>query len=296
MLSRKPFRFGIARIPMAILPFLVIVFIGLLVGILNVSNDAQALRVTMKRIIFEGSKRTETITIINNKPDAVTYRMGWRHYKMTEDKSLVSVSEKNMDDNMKTVSRMVRFAPRRVTVPGGGSQQIRLMLRRPRDLVEGEYRSHFWITPEAQVQKFSAGDAPSKGESAVQLSLLTGISLPVFVRHGNLTASGNITDAKLSPSDPKMSLTLTLNREGNRSLYGDFDFTCLFEGKETVVHQVRGIAVYHEVTKRFIKFSLPYPEAGASACPQLRVEYRADRTDSLFKGQTIAETVVSMGK
>jgi len=295
MLSRKLTKSGTTYIPVVILPFLAIIFIGLFVGVLNVSKDAQALRVTMKRIIFEGSRRTETITIINNKPDAVTYRMGWRHYKMTEDRSLVVVSDEDVDENMKMVDQMVRFAPRRVTVPGGGSQQIRLMLRRSRDLAEGEYRSHFWITPEAQIQKFSTDKKLAAGRSAVQLSLLTGISLPVFVRHGNLTVSGEITDAKLSRSGPKMSLTFTLNRKGNRSLYGDLAFTCLSAGEETVVHQIRGIAVYHEVTKRLMKYEISYPEDGASACPRMRIEYRADKTDSLFAGKTIAETVVSLG-
>ena len=49
---------------------------------------------------------------------------------------------------------MIRYAPRRVTVPPGGSQQIRILLRRPRDLEPGEYRSHLWIVTEQAAKEF----------------------------------------------------------------------------------------------------------------------------------------------
>ena len=258
--------------------------------------DAQALKITMKRAVFEGPNRTQTLTIINNSAEDQTYRLGWRTMRMTENQSLVPVDDPAQATDLKPVDDMVRYAPRRITIPAGGTQQVRLLLRKPKDLVEGEYRSHFWIQPEAESVKFDPLP-PEKAEEAktkpmVQIKMLTGMTIPVIVRHGKLTVTGSITDMKASPAkDGKgMNVGFTLNREGNRSLYGDLTFSC----GGTAVKQVKGIAVYTEIGKRFLNFSVPYPESGASACPSLKVEYVADQDDLDLKGQVISTAEASV--
>lgn len=262
---------------------LVIGFTGLLI----LPHAAQALRVTMKRVIFEGPVRTELLTIVNNTAEEQAYRLGWRTMRMTEDSTLGYVKEGDSLEGLKPAEDMIRYSPRRVVLPPGSSQQVRLMLRRPKDLPDGEYRSHFWIQPEAAAQKF----APAKNEAAkdkpvIQIKMLTGMTVPVFVRSGNLTASASITDAKAAPGKGGMDVSFTLNREGNRSIYGDFTFTC--NGKQA--KEVKGIAVYTEITKRAMKFTVPYPEGGgAGSCSQVGIKYTSDKEDMLFKGKVLAE-------
>ena len=254
-------------------------------------GEAQALKVTLKRAVFEGPRRTEVMTIINNTAEEQAYRLGWRQMRMTENQALVGVDDPADAADLKPVDALVRYAPRRIVIPPGGTQQVRLLLRKPADLPEGEYRSHFWIQPEAESVKFAPPTAEqeeaAKTKPMVQIKMLTGITIPVIVRHGKMSVKGTITDARVSrDADGKnMNVGFTLNREGNRSLYGDFKFIC---NGNALAKQIRGIAVYTEVNKRFMNFSVPYPEGGAASCGTMKIEYTADEDDLDLKGATLA--------
>jgi hypothetical protein len=117
--------------------------------------------------------------------------------------------------------------------------------------------------------------------------MLTGITLPVIVRAGNLSATGAITEARAVRSNGGIKVDLTLTRDGNRSLYGDFDFTC---GGQ-VAHQVRGIAVYTEVSKRHLDFNIKAPPPN---CNTLDITYKAPEDDSQYHGGAIAQTSVTV--
>ncbi len=254
------------------------------------AGEAQALRMTMKRVIFEGPKRTEILTIVNNSAEQQTYRMGWREMRMTENKSLVYIKEGEKVEGFQPASPMVVYAPRRVVLAPGASQQIRLMLRRPKDLPEGEYRSHFWIQPEAPANRFAADGAQKGGKgSSVQLKMLTGMTIPVFVRNGNMKASASIGDAHMETGkDGAYKVSFAINREGNRSLYGSLSFTCGPTGPE--LKGISGLAVYTEVAKRVQSYAVPAPKDG-STCSQIGIKYTAPVEDSYFKGGVMAEGI-----
>ncbi len=256
-------------------------------------QDAHALRVTMKRVIFEGPVRTEVLTIINNTAEEQAYRLGWRRLRMTEDKSLVSVPEGEPLPGFDEMQQMIRYAPRRIVLPPGASQQVRLMLRRPKDMKDGEYRAHFWIQPESESVKFDPNKTRPEGKSAVQIKMLTGVTLPVIVRQGNLTASVKIADAALVTENGQKMLKYTMTREGNRSVYGDIELICKTPaGEEKIIQQLRGIAVYADINRRVItQRTKGVPEGG---CTSLVMKYRADTEDQLFKGAVLAEANVKM--
>lgn len=258
-----------------------------------VPDAAHAIRVTMKRVIFEGPARSDVITIINNSAKEEVYRLGWRHFKMTPDQMLDSVEEGEEEEYQKMVEDIVRYAPRRITLPPGQKQQVRLVARRPRDLPEGEYRAHLWIIPEATPPEFSPEELQqAQTGTAIKIGMSTGVSLPVFVRQGDLTAQTSISDAALVHQPDEMKLTFRLNRSGNRSVYGDMDFVCVGSGNY-VVKQLRGIAVYTDVSYRNMEYRVPYPEAGPAACPQIRIDYRAEPEDRLFKGEMMTQATVN---
>ena len=254
------------------------------------AKDANALRVSMKRIIFEGSSRSEILTIINNTNETQTYRLGWKKYKMSERNSLRAMKEGADDGGILWADKMLRFAPRRVTIPAGGSQQIRLLLRRPKDIQQAEYRSHLWIVTESKPEKF---DIQAKhGEQMIKLAVQPGIALPIFVRHGELEGEANIADAKLSKVAGGLSVSFTLNRVGSTSVYGDFDFVCKDGSKNVVLKQVRGISVYTEINKRYLDFDIPLNEG--QTCNNMGIEYRSDPEDRQHKGATLATASVSL--
>ncbi len=263
-----------------------------LVALGVMSGDAYALRITMKRVIFEGPKRTEVLTIINNTAEEQVYRLGWRRMRMTEESSLQALEDDDPGADLKEAEDMVRFAPRRVVLPPGRTQQVRLMLRRPKDLADGEYRSHFWIQPEEEAKAFdpNAGKAQTKGQS-IQIKMLTGLTLPVFVRAGKMEVSGRIENARLETKKDKPAVSYMLHRQGNRSLYGDIEITCRSGGEEIVAAAVRGIAVYAEVDKRQVTNVLS--SMPANGCSDMKIVYKANEDDPFYKGGVIAEASVS---
>ena len=256
-------------------------------------NEANAVRISMKRVIFSEGKKSETITIINNTTEEKTYRLGWRKYVMDEKKSLRAVDDDIVKETFTDwADDMVRYAPRRVVVAPGASQQIRLLFRRPANLEEKEYRSHLWIVTENKPNEFDKGEKPSQGHS-VKLAVQPAISLPVFVRNGNLSATASISDtaAKILP-DNKLEVSFTLHREGNRSLYGDFDFIC--SDSQLVMHQVRGVSIYTEISKRFLDFKIPLETAEEKSCKSISIIYKSDPNDSEYNGALLAQGNVNL--
>ena len=272
-----------------------IVFFGFLLGtFLYTVQEAHAVRVSLKRVIFEGNKRSEVLTIINNTEKEQTYRLGWRKYRMDEKKPLQALEEGDKAaEDVLWADSMIRYAPRRVSIPPGGSQQIRLLFRRPADLQEAEYRSHLWIVTETKPEKFNTVQNGEQ-KQAFRLAVQPAISLPIFVRNGNLTAETSITDTKLTKSGDLLNMSFTLHRKGNRSVYGDFDFICTDGGKETVIKQVRGISVYTEIEKRFLNFEIDLSKQETKSCNNVKVLYRADPDDPHYKGATLAEGAASL--
>lgn len=263
--------------------------------ILLTPAQAHALKLTMKRVTFEGSKRAEVLTIINNSNEEQSYRLSWRHYQMTPDKGLAFMPEGTDISNLKTADDLVKFAPRRVVLAPGASQQVRLMLRKPADLPEGEYRSHLWIQREAPTDEFVPDDQKQADKGAgVKLTMLTGITLPVFVRHGNLAATGSIKDATFTRSGERFKAAFTLGREGNASIYGDVDFICSGAGGEIVAKEVRGIAVYPEINGRRIEHEIEMPEGGVMVCNTMKIVFREAAESASVKGKVLAEASVNL--
>lgn len=266
--------------------------LAVLAGLMiSMAGDAHAIRVTLKRIIFEGAVRTETLTIVNNDSVERTYRIGWKPMRMTEDAALRSVKEGEDMSDLRSADQMIRYAPRRISLPPGASQQVRLMLRRPRDLEDGEYRSHIWIAPEAGVSKFGAPQ--EEGKTSVVLEMLTGITLPVFVRHGNMEISSGMENARATRNnDGGIDVAYTITRDGNRSLYGDVEFICV-SADNTVLRAVRGISVYTEVSRRSLEHTINRDvNEAVSGCSRLTIRYVAENNDAQYKGGTIAEATV----
>ncbi len=208
------------------------------------------------------------------------------------DSSLTQLDPDAETDDIKWADKMIRFAPRRVTIPPGGSQQVRLLLRRPKDLEQGEYRGHMQIVTEVEAKPYENDPNPTK--PSIQLTVQPAISLPIFVRHGKLSAEASITNAKLFKSEKGLKVTLTLNRTGNRGLYGDFDFVCNDGGENKILREIGGIAIYPETTNRDLTFNLELSDTTVANCSKVDVLYRADPDDSQYGGKVLAQATASL--
>ena len=255
---------------------------------------AFALRVSTQWIIFEGSARSQVINLINDSEEEQTYRISWQNFRMGEDVMLEEVKEDQLGD-LKIAEPYLKYAPRRITVPAGASQQLRIMARIPSDLPDGEYRSHMNIAPEPKQPVLSAEEElRSQSQPVVKIATLTGISFPVIIRKGKLAVQARFENPSFQHTEEGLKLSIDLLRDGSRSLFGDVDFICIAGGQEIVARQVRGLPVYPEVAKRRLQFDIPYPEGGVSACASMKIVYRAESEDSQYRGGEIASISISL--
>ena len=249
------------------------IFICLFVLTFN-TQPTDALAITLKRIVFEGPKRAEVLTVINSSNETRTYRISWRHFLMNPDKSLVAVSEEGpLPPEVKPVTDMVRFAPRRFTLAPKTSQQVRIMLRMPGGIPDGEYRSHLWVRPEANAETFRK-EAEKEARGGVTIQMLAGVTMPVIVRKGSVDADIYIENLSAYETNGFIKVGFNLNRSGDRSVYGNMNFVCNKNqgSQEYTIKTNRGNAVYSEInTRRFSREILK--KAGQPACNSMTVEF-----------------------
>jgi P pilus assembly chaperone PapD len=235
------------------------------------------------RIVFEKNQRAAQIELINNGSKPATYRISLVNRRMTESGKFEAVDtaapgERFADD-------MLRFSPRQITLEPGSAQTVRVLLRKPAELAEGEYRSHlqFDKLPDAEgsasIENQGAG-ADGKGIGVV-LNALVGATVPVIVRHGATSANVSISRLALQKDEAKRQLlTLQFERDGSSSVYGDVSVTFTPRGGQPqTLAQVGGIAVYTPNRVRQAALPLELPKGLQLAHGTLEVSYR-DRPEA----------------
>ncbi len=232
--------------------------------------------VSPTRIVFEGNERTKQVNLINNGSETGRFRVSFVRRKMTEDGKLVEI-----DENAPGMysDEIVRFSPRQVTLKPGQSQTVRLMLRKKSGMKDGEYRSHmlFQSLPDPASSDINKLSNDNPKEFSVQLIPVIGITIPVIVRQGKLNSTVSLSDFELKQMNTvkgQIILSLKINREGNSSAYGDFRVYFTPQGgKQVVIGEVNGIAVYTPLANRSVDINLQTPPAFNLSNGELYITY-----------------------
>lgn len=233
-------------------------FLLFVITLLLSFNSSAALLITPSRVVFEDRTRTSQVTLVNKGSETTTYRISFIRQNMTEDGRFVPVEE---NEEGLYSDKMVRYSPRQITLSPGQSQIVRLMLRKPKGLADGEYRSHMLLQALPKTTKSDIAKAVDEdsGEISVEITTIIGVSIPVIVRNGKLTSELSLTNARYVKSTDKESksyVSFDMNRSGKSSTYGDFTVTYIDEnGKSSIVGNVNGVAVYSPNTLR--QFQVP---------------------------------------
>ncbi|TNF91324.1 MAG: molecular chaperone [Gammaproteobacteria bacterium] len=248
------------------IPYPVVAVVALILSSAVVASVQAAtnLMVTPTRVVFEQRDRTAQVTLVNRGSETGDFRISFIRQDMTEAGNFEPVPE---DEDGLFADKMVRFSPRQVRLPPGQSQVIRLMLRKPRDLADGEYRSHMLFQalppPTSSSVENVAKNLP-EDEIKIELIPIVGVSIPVIVRHGKLDSEITLSDARIlsnAAAEGSPAIAVTINRDGNRSAYGDLRATFTpSDGDPIVVAQANGVAVYANIDKRRFQMPLTIPE------------------------------------
>lgn len=233
------------------------------------------------RVVFDKNMRAAQVELINNSSKPASYRITLVNRRMTDAGQFEPAD--TAIEGERFADSMLRYSPRQITLQPGTAQTVRIMLRKPADLAEGEYRSHllFDKLPDVDGGTSIENRSAAGGQIGVTMNALVGASMPVIVRHGNPGATVNLaglalqTDAARHPQ-----LAMRFERDGGSSVYGDVSVTFTpRNGKPHTLAQVGGIAVYTPNRVRRAVLPLQVPAGVALSGGTLDVAFR-DRPEA----------------
>ena len=264
----------------------IIRYIILLLALCGLSNLAQAsLMIKPTRVVMDERNRSAEVTLLNNSTTTKTYRILWE-----EKSQKVSGAYKKLENYEFSASTFIRHSPRKVTIKPGEYQKIKLRVKMPRDLADGEYRSHLLMKVTEDNVDFSQymNGKEVKGTSAIIIPRLS-FSIPVLVRKGKLETKSDIT-----------SITLTKNKEGKDIIKADLAHTGDFSsfgnvsaymktqsGKAQKIGEANNIALFRGTAKRTIEIPLQVTSIPKGAI--IQVLYKGDDE---FEGQILGKAAI----
>jgi hypothetical protein len=238
-----------------------IIFLSVIFGITTLFlNDLEAqgnLLITPRRLVFEGSKRSIDLNLANTGQDSASYSISLVQIRMNDDGGFETIIEP--DPGQHFADKNIRFFPRSVTLGPNESQVVKVQVIKSNELADGEYRSHFYFRAVPKTRPLGE-EEPIKDTATISVKLtpIFGITIPVIIRIGEYSAKVELSDLALQPvNDAGPRLSMTFNRTGNMSVYGDLTVDHVSpQGKITRVGIANGIAVYTPNSIRRFQFNL----------------------------------------
>lgn len=258
-------------------------FLVILLFSTQISRAQGDLMIMPKRIVFDGSQRSQEINLANTGSDTAVYAISFVNYRMTEDGNFEQVEKPEGDQQF--AEDFLRYFPRRVSLAPNEAQTVRVQLTRTGNLEEGEYRSHMYFR--AVEEETALGEEEQEESEGISINIKTvfGISIPIIVRHGQSTTQVQLSDIELERSGETPTLSLKINRSGNMSVYGNLNVVHVSpEGEEIAVGTVKGVSVYTPNKLRNFSFELRDAKEIDLTKGKLRISYSEE------KGSNMAST------
>lgn len=213
------------------------------------------------RVVLAGRERAVELTLVNKGAESAVYRLSFVERDMAEDGSLIERAA----ETPASAAALVRFAPREIALAPNAPQTIRLMLRATEQLADGEYRSHLLFAAQPAEDAASIeGPATNATRISIRLTPVYGVTIPIIVRKGALSASASLTNPVLKRDvDGGAILSATLERTGDRSLFGDVEVAA--PGGKKPIAVKSGVALYVPNVSRRIEIALDKAQADAVA-------------------------------
>lgn len=261
-----PFRIASRRFMGAVLATLAVIFAAPAPAVAQ--GD---LLIAPTRLVLDGRRGGE-ILLSNIGSEEATYRVDLELRRMTPEGELVPVEAADANDTEKAALAMVRYAPRRVVLPPGEPQAIRISARPGDELPDGEYRVHMSFAALPKVAAVTA-DAPAASSDGFAINLIPiyGITMPIIIRKGQLEATAGLANPHLEQGAEGAAFVVDITRSGGASVYGDL--LVYRQGQDEPAFVARGIGVYPEISDRHSTFALA-PEQAAAMRGPVRVELR----------------------
>ena len=220
----------------------------------SIKTQAQGLAIQPTRVVFEERQIKTTIELINTGTKTKTYTVSFVQKSMNENGGFTEITTPGVDQMFS--DNLLRIYPRRVTLMPGEGQIVMLQRKRNLTLNDGEYRSHLFFRATTDNNALAEAKSDDPESIGVSITPLFGFSIPIIIRSGKINVTTTLTDLKITDINAP-TLSFTVNREGNISIFGDFLVEYLTDkGESFTIAKMSGIAVYTSVKRRFISLKL----------------------------------------
>ena len=189
---------------------------------------------------------------------------------MSPDGELERVEDAEANVTEKAALEMIRYAPRRITLPPGEPQAIRISARPGAELPDGEYRVHLSFSAVPKVRPVTEQVA-SQGGFSVNITPVFGITMPIIVRKGDLEIAAALANPVLEQTSEGTVFSVDIARQGAASVYGDL--LVYPRGSDEPAFALRGLGVYPEIASRHTAWPVS-PEQAVALRGPVRIELR----------------------
>ena len=270
-----------------------VAFFGAFVFLSTVSQAQGDLLLYPKRLVFEGSKKSQTLNLANTGKDSVRYLISVVQARMNKEGGFETITLPDSGQNF--AGKYFRFFPRRVVLAPNEAQSVKIQLINTTGLEPGEYRSHIYFRAEPDNRPLGEVE-PLKDSTSISVKLVAvfGISIPIIIRVGESTTKVTLSDAVFDlKSDSIPTLKIDFNRTGNMSVYGDINVDHIsLQGKVTRIAVASGMALYAPNPVRHFNLLLDKNAGIDYHKGKLRIAYT---TQPDAKSVKIAETELELG-
>ena len=153
------------------------------------ASASSLLFVAPHRAIITPGERTTEVTVANHSDYKRRYEITMIDSVMTE-----TGATKRVNTFEYSAKRMIRYVPRSVELAPGERQTVRLMVRRPKDLADGDYHSHLLFREKAVEEEAAPGGENQK--FTFQVGAQYGVAIPVIVQQGTIESAVEVGAVK----------------------------------------------------------------------------------------------------
>lgn len=232
-----------------------------------------SLQVFPTRIMMTDLKRMGQISIrhIGDKPEE--YKISAVFYRMNEEGRMEII--KTPEPTEHSAVNMLRFTPRKITLPPNVEQIIRIIALKPANLEAGEYRAHLHLEPLGQESNDSPPSRKADPNAVnMQLSAKMAIAVPIIVRHGKTEVNVKLARLRYLLDQKKTpAFTAELEKTGNGFVFGDiFTFILHKDGTTEQLGLIKGVSSY--IPRRALFFPIGNADPSKLRGNRLKVEFR----------------------
>jgi len=223
-------------------------------------NVAQArIDILPQKIVIGERDRSSELTVLNLSNTTGTFRIELVSFKQNEF-GVYEALEAPLNENFNPES-IVRLSPRQFTIEPGGRQKVRVSLRKPADLANGEYRFHI-----KAIRLLQDEELQSEDPEAVSIVANIGVTIPAVVRHGKVSSDAILKNIQLvGPSQTKNNkpeLRLEIERSGDASTLGAIEVFWEQGGKSEQIGRIKNMNLFTDINRRYVGIPLSMMPSG----------------------------------